>query len=350
LPALPHETATVLRVDRKRVLVDAGGTAVAVQMRGRVAVARGRTTCAVAAGDVVQIERTDAASGVIVAVEPRRSTLLRPEVSGRWRHQVLVANADRAFLVFAHADPAPAAGLVDRLLVACHAGGVPPVLVFNKSDLPASERTSAIVELYGRLGYEVVSSSAATGDGVGRIEALVRGRCAVFAGPSGTGKSSLINRVLPGVRLRTGEISRATGKGRHTTTAAQLVRIDEGGGHVIDTPGVKEFGLLGIAPAELALHFPEFPVPNRCRFLDCRHLREPGCAVLSAVGDGSVAASRYQSYEEFRAELEQSDRQEREGETAPRAGRGGREPHGGSRAVPLAPRQGHRGRARGEGR
>ena len=342
---MPRESATVLRVDRKRVLVDAGGMEVAVQMRGRVAGARGRTTCAVAAGDLVTIERTDAASGVIVAVEPRKSALLRPEVAGRWRHQVLVANADRAVLVFAHADPAPAAGLVDRLLVACHAGDVPPVLVFNKCDLEASERTTALVALYRRLGYEVVSTSAERGDGVERIAELVRGRCSVFAGPSGTGKSSLINRVLPGVRLRTGEISRATGKGRHTTTAAQLVRIEDGGGHVIDTPGVKEFGLLGIAPADLALHFPEFPVPNRCRFLDCRHLREPGCAVRAAALDGGVAASRYESYEEFRAELEQTDREEREGETASRTGGGAREPHGGSRALPLGRRRGGRGRA-----
>lgn len=331
------ETATVLRVDRKRVLVDAGGTELAVQLRGRVVEARGRATCAVAAGDRVQV---DAAAGVIVAVEPRTSVLLRPEVAGRWRHQVLVANADRAVLVFAHAEPAPAAGLVDRLLVACHAGDVPPVLVFNKSDLAPTAETSALIGLYTALGYEVVASSAARGDGLERIAELVRGRCALFAGPSGTGKSSLINRVLPGVLLRTGEISRATGKGRHTTTAAQLVRIADGGGHVIDTPGVKEFGLLGIAPADLALHFPEFPVPNRCRFLDCRHLREPGCAVLAAVADGTVAATRYESYVEFRGEIERTERQEREGEAASEPGGNGREPHTTSRALPLAKRRG----------
>ena len=330
------EPATVLRVDRKRVLVDAGGTELAVQLRGRVAEAKGRATCAVAAGDRVQV---DSAAGVIVAVEPRTSVLLRPEVAGRWRHQVLVANADRAVLVFAHAEPAPAAGLVDRLLVACHAGDVPPVLVFNKIDLAPTPETSALVELYRGLGYEVVVSSAARGDGVDRIAELVRGRCAVFAGPSGTGKSSLINRVLPGVLLRTGEISRATGKGRHTTTAAQLVRIADGG-HVIDTPGVKEFGLLGIAPADLALHFPEFPVPNRCRFLDCRHLREPGCAVQTAVADGTVAATRYESYVEFRGELERTERQEREGEAASEPDGNRPEPHTTSRALPLARRRG----------
>jgi ribosome biogenesis GTPase len=341
---LDLETATVLRVDRKRVLVDAGGAEFAVQMRGRVVGARGRATCAVAAGDRVQVERSGASAGVIVAVEPRTSVLLRPEVAGRWRHQVLVANADRAVLVFAHADPVPAAGLVDRLLVACHAGDVPPLLVFNKCDLAASAETAALIGMYSALGYEVVSASAARGDGVDRLSELVRGRCAVFAGPSGTGKSSLINRVLPGVQLRTGEISRATGKGTHTTTAAQLVRI-AGGGHVIDTPGVKEFGLLGIAPADLALQFPEFPVPNRCRFLDCRHLREPGCAVLAAVEEGTVAASRYASYEEFRDELERSVRQEREGEAQSAPSRDAREPHTASRALPLARRRGGPGRA-----
>jgi ribosome biogenesis GTPase / thiamine phosphate phosphatase len=304
------EPATVLRVDRKRVLVDLeDGQVLETQLRGRVADSRGRRTSAVAVGDRVSVER-DGDGGVIVGVEPRRSELLRPEVAGRWRRQVLVANADRAVLVFAHRDPEPAPGLVDRLLVACHAGDAPPVLVFNKADLGPTEASAAVIRLYEGLGYEVLRASAATGEAVDRLAALLRDRCSVFAGPSGTGKSSLLNRLLPGVELRTGEIS-AAGKGRHTTTAAQLVRIPGGRGHTIDTPGVKEFGLVGIAPRELALHFPEFPVPNQCRFLDCRHVSEPGCAVRAAVDDGRIAASRRESYLEFLRELEEDDERER---------------------------------------
>lgn len=311
---MDREIATVLRVDRKRVLVDAAdGTALEAQVRGKVAQARGRSTSAVAVGDEVDVERTGPGTAVIVAVRPRRSALLRPEVVGRWRHQVLVANADRAVLVFAQRDPEPSAGLVDRLLVACHGGDVPPVLVFNKADLGPTERSAALVRLYEELGYEVLRTSAERGDEVGRLAELVRDRCSVFAGPSGTGKSSLINRVLPGVALRTGEISRTTGKGRHTTTASQLVRIPGSRGHVIDTPGVKEFGLLGIAPGELALQFPEFPVPGRCRFEDCAHRSEPSCAVRAAVGTGAVAASRYESYLAFRAELEEAAERDRSG-------------------------------------
>jgi len=311
---VPPEPATVLRVDRKRILVDTpGGEALEAQLRGRVAEARGRQTSAVAVGDLVSIERTGPRAAVVVRVEPRRSALYRPEVMGRWRRQVLVANADRAVLCFAHRDPAPSAGLIDRLLVACHGGNVPPLLVFNKSDLGADAASAAVIALYERLGYEVVRTCAATGEGASRLAELLRDRCSVFAGPSGSGKSSLINRVLPGVRLRTGEISATTGKGRHTTTAAELVRIPGGRGHVVDTPGVKEFGLVCIAPRDLELQFPEFPVPAQCRFKDCVHRREPDCTLRGAVEAGRVARTRYDSYLAFLAELEQDERREREG-------------------------------------
>ncbi len=303
----PAAAATVLRVDRKRIVVDtADGTVLTAQIRGRVHRRRGRAKSPVAVGDRVAIERVGDDEAMITGVAERTSVLLRPEVQGRWRNQVLVANADRAVLVFAYADPTPHGGLVDRLLVACHAGEVPPLLVFNKSDLQADAPTCDLIALYERLGYEVVRTSAASGDGVDRLAALLPDRCSVFAGPSGSGKSSLINRVLPGVHLRTSEISRATRKGRHTTTAASLVRIPGAAGHVIDTPGVKEFGITGIAANELALNFPEFPVPNQCRFLDCRHEAEPACAVLGAVEDGSVARTRYGSYRAFRRELEEA--------------------------------------------
>lgn len=309
----------MLRVDRKRVLVDAAdGTALEAQIRGRVAGASGRMTSAVAVGDRVAVERTGDGTAMIVGVEPRTSVLMRPEVAGRWHRQVLVANADRAVLVFAQHDPEPAAGLVDRLLVACHAGNVPPVLVFNKADLAVTERSASLVRLYEKLGYEVLRTSAAQGDGLDRLAEILRGRSSVFAGPSGAGKSSLINRVLPGVQLRTGEISAASGKGRHTTTAAQLVRLAAGVGYVIDTPGVKEFGLLGIAPAELALCFPEFPVPNQCKFLDCRHDSEPGCRVRSEAESGGVAASRYESFRVFRKELEENAEREQNAPDRPR--------------------------------
>jgi ribosome biogenesis GTPase len=317
---LRRETATVLRVDRKRVLVGtADGAEIEARIRGRVAGSSGRMTSAVAVGDRVVVERADGGA-VIAGVEPRKSVLMRPEVAGRWRRQVLVANADRAVLVFAQGDPEPAAGLVDRLLVACHAGGVPPVLVFNKADLAATQRAASLVRLYESLGYEVLRTSAARDEGLGRLAELLRGRSSVFAGPSGAGKSSLINRVLPGVRLRTGEISAASGKGRHTTTAAQLVRLPAGDGFVIDTPGVKEFGLLGIAPADLALHFPEFPVPNQCRFLDCRHDAEPGCRVRADADSGVVAPSRYESYRAFRRELEDETRREQDSPDRRRSG------------------------------
>ena len=298
--------ATVLRVDRRGVVVDLeDGTVLQAVQRGRMHHAARRETSPVAVGDRVRIDRTGPETAAISGVEPRRSVLLRPEVAGRWRRQVLVANADLAVLVFAIRDPEPAGGLIDRLLVACHAGEVSVVLVFNKGDLVPSPETVGLVALYEGLGYRVLRTSAERDEGTEALAAAVRGRCCVFAGPSGAGKSSLINRVLPGVCLRTGEISRSTGKGKHTTTAGQLVRVPGQPGHVIDTPGIREFGLATVPPGEVALHFPEFPHPDACRFSDCRHLAEPGCAARAAVEAGAVAKSRYDSYRTFRAELEE---------------------------------------------
>jgi ribosome biogenesis GTPase / thiamine phosphate phosphatase len=308
------DRATVLRVDRKRAVVDlADGTHLEAVVRGRLHHGDRRETNPVAVGDVVRVERTGEGTCAIVEVEPRRSALLRPEIWGRWKRQVLVANPDNAILVFAYRDPPPAAGLVDRLLFACHAGSVTATLVFNKADLDASPETEALVVLYERLGYRVLRTSALRGDLVEELRALVAGRCTVFAGPSGSGKSSLINRVLPGVTLRTGEISRATGKGQHTTTASQLVRDPLTGGYVIDTPGVREFGIAGIDPREAALHFPEFPAPGTCRFDDCRHVSEPGCVVRAALAAGTVPPSRYASYLTFLGELEEEARRDLEG-------------------------------------
>ena len=309
-------TGLVLRVDRKRIVIEldalcgtdgARGQDVEAALRGSVHRGRGRAKSAVAVGDRVLVDEPLPGEFVVTEVLPRSSVLLRPEIVGRWRNQVLVANADRAVLVFAHARPQPKAGLVDRLLVACHAGNVPPLLVFNKVDLEPDPETTELVELYEGLGYTTLRTSADSGIGIDEVRELLVGRCSVFAGPSGTGKSSLINAALPGVELRTGEISRTTNKGRHTTTAAQLVRVDDENperGHVIDTPGIKEFGLVGIDPRELDLHFPELPVPGECRFDDCRHLSEPACAVLDAVSAGAVAQSRYDSYVTFLAEIE----------------------------------------------
>ncbi len=333
---VPNSTsAIVVRLTRKGAVVEtSAGETLETGVAGRLHRDDRRETSPVAVGDEVTVAREGAAT-TITAVAPRRSVILRPEVAGRWKRQILVANADRAVLIFACRDPDPSSGLIDRLLVACHAGNVPPLLVFNKSDLGPGPAAEAIIGVYERLGYEVLRASAATGDGIPPLRRLLRGRRCVFAGPSGAGKSSLVNRALPGVRLRTGEISAVTGKGKHTTTAAQLVRVPPGEpgevsadgapaaqaapadgapgeaerpGHVIDTPGIKEFGLTGIPARELDLHFPEFPVPGRCTFRDCRHLSEPGCAVRKAVEAGDVARSRYDSYRTFLAEIEDDER------------------------------------------
>lgn len=329
----PRGQATVLRLTRKGAVVELGGVPGAPEVecavRGRLHAGKSRETSPVAVGDDVVMERGADGAVAIAKVLPRRTVLLRPEVHGRWRRQVLVANADRAVLVFSHDLPAPRAGLVDRLLVACHAGGVPPVLVFNKADLAPAAETEALIRVYERLGYDVLRTSADRPGSEDAIRERLVGRRSVVAGPSGTGKTTLVNRAVPGVRLRTGEISRASGKGLHTTTAAQLVRIPGGDGLVVDTPGVREFGLVGIAPEDLELQFPEFPVPAQCGFRDCRHRDEPRCAVRAAVADGRVAASRHESYLALLEEVESDARNETE--SGRRAGHAQRKDRGARR-------------------
>lgn len=308
----------------------AGGTYEVELHHGEVveAVLRGRlkrelrTGDAVVAGDRVEVEPREDAGYTIEAVTPRTSELARrsPRGGGR-RARVLVANVDQVMPVFAVADPAPRLRMLDRFLVLAEANELDAVIVANKVDLadPAHaeaagadpDAAAAVVEEisgYEALGYRVLRTSTKTGAGLDELRGLLTGRVSVLTGPSGVGKSSLLNALQPGLSLRTAEVSRSVRKGRHTTVSSRLIPL-EAGGYVADTPGLRELGLWGIEPAELDLCFPEFrPHLDDCRFgRSCTHSHEPDCAVSAAAAGGDVPPGRLESYRALLAGDERPD-------------------------------------------
>ncbi len=263
-------------------------------------------------GDRVRLQPTIAGEGAIEEVLPRRSKLARRAAGSRgmWKEDVLVANLDQLVAVFAVADPEPHLRMLDRYLVTAELNELDVIVVANKCDLRSPGEAHALFALYQRIGYHVLYTSAARGDGVDTLRAGLEGNISALSGPSGVGKSSLLNAVQPGLALRTGSVTAAganAGKGRHTTVAAELLPLgspDAPSGYVVDTPGIRELGLWQVPPAELDRGFREFqPLVDACFFQPCSHLHEPDCAVREAVARGEIDQARYTSYARLREEL-----------------------------------------------
>lgn len=259
-------------------------------------------------GDQVRITPTIPGEGAVEEVLPRRSKLARRAAGskGVWREDVLVANLDQLVAVFAVANPNPHVRMLDRFLVNAELNELTVVIVANKCELLPTEEAQAIFAPYSRIGYEVLFTSAKQQIGVDDLRARLEGKISAFSGPSGVGKSSLMNTIQPGLALRTGAISEGgsnVGKGRHTTVAAELVPLTSGG-FVADTPGIRELGLWQVPPSELDWGFREFrPYIKDCYFQPCSHLHEPDCAVREAVAQGQIAEARHDSYVRLREEL-----------------------------------------------
>ncbi len=253
-------------------------------------------------GDRVVLEGEPPAMSVAEVLE--RRTVLTRRAPGENRVRVVAANVDQAVVILAASGPDPNTRLLDRFLVACHHAGIEPVVCVNKID-KGTDLVDDWVEDYRRAGYLVLMVSARTARGMGCLKRTVSGRMTLFCGPSGVGKSALLNAIHPGYRLREGSISEATGKGRHTTSTAQLFALP-GGGFVVDTPGVREFGFWDLSVPELARCFPELAVhAPACECAGCRHGSEDGCAVRAAAEAGTVSARRYSSYRAIRTELDE---------------------------------------------
>lgn len=269
---------------------------VTAQLRGRLK--RGKAEGdIVALGDWVEISTGSDGENMIEHVEPRLRALVRrdPRPQGLYE-QVILANPDQALFVFACADPTPNMRMLDRFLVIAESQKIPGCIVAAKIDLVGLTEAERIFGHYKLIGYPVVYTSTKNGMGIDEFRFALMDKISVLAGPSGAGKSSLMNAVQPGLDLRVREIREGTRKGKHTTVERQLTKMDFGG-YVADTPGLKALGFWDIEAEELDGYFPEFlPLISQCRYRDCAHLDEPGCAVAGAVTQGKVHPDRYESY------------------------------------------------------
>ncbi len=289
-------TGTVVRATGSWFEVLAAHGTVRCRIRGRLRLRGVRSTSPVVVGDRVTCERDAAGDYVISAVEPRRNYVIRRASNLSKESHIIAANVDQALLLVTLRQPETAPEFVDRFLVTCEAYKVPAVVVLSKADLQEPGALAAFRAVYESVGYRTVPLSTATGEGVEAVRELLRGRTTLVSGNSGVGKSTLIRTIDPSLDIRTGEISESHGKGRHTTTFSTMYPL-AGGGAVIDTPGIKGFGLIDIEGGELWHYFPEMMRVGRdCRFYNCTHTHEPGCAVAEAVARGEIAPMRYESY------------------------------------------------------
>ncbi len=271
---------------------------VVCQLRGKLK--QGKATGDIAAiGDRVRITVLTDGSGVIEEVEKRKRAIVRldPRPQGDYQ-QVLLANPDQAVFVFSCAHPNPRLRMLDRFLVIAEKQQVPALIVANKIDLV--DQPKEIFSLYETIGYRILYTSAKTGVGIEELKSALVGKINAFAGPSGVGKSSLLNAMQPGLGLEVNEVSKALNKGKHTTVTRQLFPLD--GGYVADTPGWKSLALWDTQPEEIDAYFPELrELVQHCQFSDCTHIHEPGCAVRRALDEGKIYPERYESYLRLRA-------------------------------------------------
>ncbi len=270
------------------------------RIKGKFRIQGLTTTNPVAVGDLVDFEiEPDQQTGVINKLHDRKNYIIRKSINLSKQAQVIAANLDLALLVVTLASPRTSLGFIDRFLVTAEAYGIPAGLVFNKLDLFSEEGLEILADyksIYEKIGYVCYDVSALKKTGIKEVEAVLKNKTTLFSGHSGVGKSTLLNSILPGLDVRTGEISDWSDSGKHTTTFAEMFELPFGG-FLIDTPGIRELGIIDIEKQELSNFFPEMrELLNQCKFYNCRHINEPGCAVLAALEAGEIHPTRYGSY------------------------------------------------------
>ncbi|MDD5992774.1 MAG: ribosome small subunit-dependent GTPase A [Prevotellaceae bacterium] len=291
------------------VKTDDGGQLIDCKIKGNFRLKGIRSTNPVAVGDRVTIIPNAEGTAFITAIEDRRNYIIRKSSNLSKQSHIIAANVDQAFLVVTVNYPQTSTTFIDRFLASAEAYRVPVTLLFNKTDLLCEEELryqQMMIDLYDTVGYQCLAISAETGEGIDKVMDMLTGKVTVLSGNSGVGKSTLINRLLPGVNLRTSDISDAHNSGMHTTTFSEMLPLPLGG-YIIDTPGIKGFGTFDIEPEELTGYFKEiFRFSKECRFSNCTHTHEPGCAVLKAVEEHFISQSRYQSYLSMMEDKEES--------------------------------------------
>lgn len=291
---------TVIKSTGSNYLVDDGNNIIDCKIRGKIRLAGIRTTNPVSVGDVVDFDMEQTCDmGVITRIHDRRNYIIRKATNLSKESHIIAANMDQCLLVTTLIMPETPLEFVDRFLVTAEAYKVPAIIVFNKCDLytnGAEELLQDTMEIYQSIGYRCLAVSSVTGEGIDELREILRDKTTLLSGNSGTGKSTLINTVNPGLNLRTGEISVSNLAGKHTTTFAEMFKLDFGG-NIIDTPGIRGFGIVRMSPEDVAHNFPEiFERLSDCKFYNCTHTHEPGCAVKEAVENGEICPSRYHSY------------------------------------------------------
>lgn len=281
---------------------DQEGAVITCRLRGKLRLSGEDdtpTTNPVAVGDSVLYDENEDGTGSIYEISERKNAILRSATHGKRGVQILAANVDLGFSVQSVRQPAFKTGFIDRFLVSCEAYQVTPVILINKMDLASKKDHNYVLEMqrmYEDLGYPLIFGSIFDSEWIDELKSICKDKTSVFIGPSGVGKSSLLNAMEPGITQKTAAISGFSNKGKHTTTYAELFPLHFGG-YLVDTPGIREFGLAGIASQELSHYFPEmFHLSGNCRFHNCTHHHEPGCAILAAVDEGQIYESRYKSY------------------------------------------------------
>ncbi|MFI3262764.1 MAG: ribosome small subunit-dependent GTPase A [Rikenellaceae bacterium] len=275
------------------------------RIRGKLRLKGIRTTNPISVGDNVVFDiETDnndnSVNGVITKIEPRKNYIIRKSTNLSKESHILASNLDNVFLVVTLDFPFTSNEFIDRFLVTCEVYKVPVTIVLNKIDLFSDEGFKEVIEdfhkLYNSASYEVINCSTISHEGIATIEEMMKGKISLFSGNSGVGKSSIIKVVTNDLNIKTGDVSDSHHKGKHTTTFSEMFKINDGG-YLIDTPGIKGFGLIDIDKDELARYFPDmFKHSSECRFYNCTHTHEPGCAVKEAVQEGAIYAERYDSY------------------------------------------------------
>lgn len=271
------------------------------RLRGKFKIKGLKVTNPIAVGDRVKFEKEDVAAntGIIQEILPRKNYIIRKSVQRAAFGHMLAANIDQAILIVTLAFPRTSLGFIDRFLVTAESFRIPVIIVFNKADLLNEEGLAfqhEIAQMYEAIGHRCLLTSVTSKQGIGDFKDMLTGKKSLLSGHSGVGKSSLVNEIAPGLTLRTSEVSTFANKGVHTTTFAEMFEISDNT-YIIDTPGIKELGLIDIEKEELSHYFPEMRnLMGQCRFYNCTHVHEPGCAVMEAVENDQIAGSRYANY------------------------------------------------------